>query len=229
MATTKVPSTCDCGLDPLSNTRQIGLEVSATHHQSLNQGTAEVGRPVSVVSQQPTATGAELALRREGAYVGNTNADPSLKLALRPDTLVVDAYPAVHLTASHHEGMGVGPAEQVVGPRRLRSQEQSALATCADRHAAVDQERQPAEHRSLRKPFLCVEQLAEAVGEILVKRHHKHSSMKTGNLRLTKRHDRCTEASAGSGRSLTTRFITRVEVIRMTPGSAESLSSWRRW
>ena len=54
---------------------------------------------------------------------------------------------------------------QLVGLRGIDAQQQTALAAGADRHVAVDQEGQAAEHRSSRSRRLGRHQLADAVGE----------------------------------------------------------------
>ena len=51
------------------------------------------------------------------------------------------------------------------------AQHQAALAARRDRHVAADQERQPAEHPLLGDVRLGGDQLADAVGEVLVVRH----------------------------------------------------------
>ena len=97
---------------------------------------------------------------------------PSAQVVVGAERGGVDAQPAVHLPAAHLEPAHVRPPDQgLLGLRRVDAQQHPALAARADRHVAVDQERQPAEHPLLGQAVLARHPLADPVGQLLVVRH----------------------------------------------------------
>ena len=112
-----------------------------------------------------------LALGRQRARVRHSALDPWLELALRADALVVDAEPALHLAAPHHERLRVRLADELVGLLGIHADHQAAPAARRDGHVAADQEREAAEHALLGDIGLAGDQLADPVRQLLVVGH----------------------------------------------------------
>ena len=116
-----------------------------------------------------------LPLGGQRAGVPDTAVDPTLELSLRGQAARVDAQPAVHLAPPHLERPRVGLGQELGGVGRVDAEHQPALTARGDRHVAVDQEREAAEHPHLGDAPLGPDQLADPVGELLVVGHGDES------------------------------------------------------
>jgi hypothetical protein len=111
------------------------------------------------------------ALRGQRARKADAVAHPGLERPLRAQALGIDAQPPLHLAPTHHHRADVRPRQQYLALLGADANKQPALAGGGNGHVAAEQEREAAEHRHLGDAFLAREQLADAVGEILVVGH----------------------------------------------------------
>src|SRR5689334_21697426 len=109
-------------------------------------------------------------LWRKRSCVAEALVDPAVQCRCG-DGLRVDAQPAVHLAAPHDRAGGAALADQRVGSLRLDPQEQPALAARTDRHVAVDQEGDAAEHSLLGQAGLAGNDDTDPSSELLVVGH----------------------------------------------------------
>src|SRR5947209_497093 len=119
----------------------------------------------------PPSSKPRASLGGQVAGVAGAPGDPILQLPFGSHAVGVDAQPAAGLPARHHHRADVGTPQQLVGVLRRYPHQQSAMSARGDRHVAVDQERQATEHSLFLDAALGAEQLADAVGEILVVGH----------------------------------------------------------
>src|SRR5690348_17533689 len=117
---------------------------------------------LAMVSAYPLArSGNRVSLGRQAAGVADATRNPALQLSFGADAGGVHPQPAAHLAAAHRHPFDVLAVQQFLGVLRGNPHQQAAAAVGRDRHVAVDQERQPAEHAFLLDPARSEEHTSE--------------------------------------------------------------------
>jgi hypothetical protein len=112
-----------------------------------------------------------LFLRGQRAGVRHASRSPCFELPLGAYRFDLYPQPPVHGPPAHLEGTNMRSARQLSRLARLHAHQESALATRAHCHVAVDEERETAEHPLLGQAALGREEITHTVGKVFVERH----------------------------------------------------------